>query len=480
MARLELEERVYNWIEEKGFLPKGDGVILGVSGGADSVALFRFFCAMEKRGGWKLRCVHVEHGLRGQESLGDAMFVEELCRKFDVPCRVVGVGERIAGMRDTHMSLEEKARNARYEVLLQQATEMEQELGCPVHIALAHHANDNVETMLFHLARGTGLDGMRGMPMVRGSIVRPFLQVERQEIEAYLQELQQAYRQDGTNADTSFHRNRIRHNVIPEMEKVNERAVAHMARAAGLLGEVADYLGTQANEMLQQVQEEKGQEIVVEPLLEQPAFLQREVVHLWLQQYIPGAKDVGASHIYKIVELFDAQVGREYHLPKGMVVRRTYQGVEILSSCSEKRDIAREEVSLSLKELEKNSLEITCGNTRVILAVEDWDNTKEIPGNLYTKCFDYDMIRNNVSVRTRGSGDYITITSEGAHKRLQDYFVNEKVPAVIRDQIPLLCDGSHVMWVMGYRMSEHYKISNKTKKVLKVHMIEEKENERNS
>lgn len=480
MARLELEERVYNWIEEQGFLPKGDGVLLGVSGGADSVALFRFFCAMAEVGGWKLRCVHVEHGLRGEDSLGDAAFVEELCRKYGVSCRVVGVGRRIAGMKDTHMSLEEKARIARYEVLLQQAAEMEQELGCPVHIALAHHANDNVETMLFHLARGTGLDGMRGMPAVRGPIVRPFLQVERQEIETYLQELRQVYRRDGTNADISFDRNRIRHNVIPEMEKINDRAVAHMVQAAGLLGEVADYVGAQANEILQQVQEEKWQEIAIEPLLEHPAFLQREVVHLWLQQYIPGAKDVGASHIYKIVELFDAQVGREYHLPKGMVVRRTYKGVEISSLCSEEQKVGWEDVSLSLKELERNSLEITCGSTCVILAVEDWDDTKEIPGNLYTKCFDYDMIRNNVSVRTRRSGDYITITSEGAHKRLQDYFVNEKVPAVKRDQIPLLCDGSHVMWVMGYRMSEHYKVSNKTKKVLKVHMIEEKENERNN
>ena len=480
MARLELEERVYNWIEEQGLLSQGDGVLLAVSGGCDSVALFRFFCRMAERGQCTLRCVHVEHGLRGGDSLADAEFVRRLCKDYHIPCKVIGVGEQIAAMEDTHMSLEEKARLARYEALEHQARDMEEEMGRPVHIAVAHHANDNVETMLFHLARGTGLDGMRGMPAVRGRIVRPFLQVSRREIEDYLRELQQDYCRDCTNEDTTFQRNRIRHEVIPQLERVNSRAVCHMGRAAQLVGEVADYLGKQAGEILRQVQAREGREIHVESLRSYPDFLQREVVHLWLQQHIPGAKNISAAHISKIVELFDAQVGRRYHLPKDMVVRRTYQGIAIACQQFPEEPSPGEHILLPEDDLEKGTVEIIYGNYRIILRVRDWDGTEEIPGNTYTKCFDYDKIKNNVSVRTRQSGDYITITAEGAHKRLQDYFVNEKVPAIKRREIPLLCDGSHVIWVMGYRISEHYKISDTTKKVLEVHMIEEKENERDN
>ncbi|MDD6194382.1 MAG: tRNA lysidine(34) synthetase TilS [Lachnospiraceae bacterium] len=480
MVRPEFEERVYNWIEEEGLLPKGDGVLMGVSGGADSVALLRFFCRMAERGQWTLRCVHVEHGLRGRESLADAEFVKHLCRGCDIACQVISVGEQIASMEDTHMSLEEKARFVRYEALEQQARNMEEELGRPVHIAVAHHANDNVETMLFHLARGTGLDGMRGMPAARGRIVRPFLQVSRQEIEDYLGELHQDYCRDYTNEDTTFQRNRIRHEVIPQLEKVNARAVCHMGRTARLVGEVADYLGKQAREILQQIQVEEGKEIRVEPLRLYPAFMQREVVHLWLQQHIPGARNISFSQIAKIVELFDAQVGRQYYLPKGMVVRRTYQGIKITCESFSGQTVEQGELLILEEDLCMQNVEMTYGKYHIFFRLRDWDGTEEIPGNLYTKCFDYDKIKNNVSVRTRHSGDYITITAEGAHKSLQDYFVNEKVPADRRDEIPLLCDGSHVIWVMGYRISEHYKISNQTQKVLEVHMIEEKENERDN
>ena len=480
MVRPEFEERVYNWIEEEGLLSKGDGVLMGVSGGADSVAMLRFFCRMAERGQWTLSCAHVEHGLRGRESLADAEFVKNLCRECGIACRVIGVGEQIASMEDTHMSLEEKARLVRYETLEQQARSMEEELGRPVHIAVAHHANDNVETMLFHLARGTGLDGMRGIPAARGRIVRPFLQVSRQEIEDYLRELHQDYCRDYTNEDTTFQRNRIRHEVIPQLEKVNARAVCHMGRTARLVGEVADYLGKQAREILQQIQAEEGTEIQVEPLRPYPAFMQREVVHLWLQQHIPGARDISFSHIAKIVELFDAQVGRQYYLPKGMVVRRTYRGIKITCEAFAGQAVEQGELLILEEDLNRRDVEMTYGKYRLFFRLRDWDGTEEIPGNLYTKCFDYDMIKNNVSVRTRQSGDYITITAEGAHKSLQDYFVNEKVPADKRDEIPLLCDGSHVIWVVGYRISEHYKISNQTQKVLEVHMIEEKENERDN
>ncbi len=441
--------------------------MLGVSGGADSVALLRFFCEIREEWNLTLSCIHVEHGLRGEESLGDAAFVEQLCQQLDVPCQVVSVGAEIEAMDDTHMSLEEKARRVRYEVLEQAAV--------GERIALAHHRDDNVETMLFHLARGTGLDGLRGMPMQRDNIIRPFLGVGRDDIEAYLKALSQGYRVDATNIDQRYDRNKIRHKIIPSLGEVNDRAIMHMNQAAVLVGEVADYINAQAQEILAETV--NGQSLAVQPLRDLPDFMIREVLHLFLQKFIPGAKDISASHLQSMQELLDMQVGKEVHLPKGWRVRRSYEGIQLVQPREEEPEVVSCEVVIAKEELEEKSLSVTYGKCELILEVKDYVSEGRIPRNNYTKWFDYDKIKKNIHIRGRRVGDYFICDNRGSTKGLKDYFINEKIPSAIRDEIPLICDDSHVMWIVGYRISEYYKVNDTTKKILEVHMIEENKNE---
>ena len=484
MELREFEKKVWNWIQKNNLVAPGDAILLGVSGGADSVALLRFFQNISRKQNLILRCIHIEHGIRGQESVEDARFVQELCESLGVPCKVISVGQEISAIKDTHMSLEEKARRVRYEKFEQEADLFEQEINLPVHIAVAHHANDNVETMLFHLSRGTGLDGLRGMPLRRGRIIRPFLSVDREEIEGYLQELQQPFCQDRTNEDIAYDRNRIRHLILPEMEKLNEQCISNMNRAAILAGEAADYINAHAKKVLQEAgrpPKERGAlgEVDGNILLGQPDFLQREVLHLWIQSYIPGAKDVGMVHLQMMMELLKAQPGRKIHLPQGMVVWRSYRGLVIGREDFEGK-ILPQRVEVANDFQGEEPYEYCYGTYRVRICKKPYDSGQKIPGKIYTKWFDYDKIKNNILIRKREPGDFLTISQEGAKKKLQDYFVNEKVPASLRDEVPLLCDGSHVLWAVGYRISEYYKVNTETKQILEVQFFEEKENERNS
>ena len=318
MQRKEFEDRVCNFIVQEALVQPDDGVVIGVSGGADSVALLRFFDHVKERLQISIRCVHVEHGIRGDESLRDQYFVEELCRTYGIAETSVAVGEQIAQAIKAHAAVEEMARTARYQALIQEAEAWEKEMGHPVHIAVAHHADDNGETMLFHLARGTGIDGMRGMPVRRERIIRPFLVVTRQEIEVYLEELQQTFCEDSSNTDLQYDRNRLRHQVMPELQKINAQAIEHLGREALYLGQVADYIKKEAAKHLKTAQRENV--LLAESVISQPAFMRCEILYLWLLSYVPGARDISTTHLQGMERLLFAQTGQRMDLPYHLCV----------------------------------------------------------------------------------------------------------------------------------------------------------------
>lgn len=475
MQQAKWEESVCRFIEQEDLIHPGDGVLVGVSGGADSVALLRFLWQMRDRLGICLRCIHVEHGIRGQESLRDQYFVEELCRDLGIEERTISVKDRLQDAVLAQTAVEEAAREARYAVLTQEAEAWEKELGHPVRIALAHHAGDNGETMLFHLVRGTGLEGMRGMPVKRGRIIRPFLSSSRAQVEAYLAGLGQTYCQDSTNTDIHYDRNRLRHQVMPELQKINAQAGDHLGREALYLGQVADYIRQVAKDLL--AQSRQGDLLLAEPLKDQPSFLRCQVLYLWLAAYVAGLRDISTAHLEALDQLFAAQTGRRVELPYGLSVARTYEGLEMRCGDSglEKEDLCH---TFSADEIQEG-IRIPLPETGKYIEVSSfsYDSKMEIPRKFYTKWFDYDKIKNAIQLRYRRKGDYLTVTASGGRKSLQDYFVNEKVSRWERDRVPLLCDGDHVIWAVGYRISTYYKVDDHTKRILKIQILEENENE---
>jgi len=269
----------------------GARVVVGVSGGADSVALLRGLHALAPTAKLELHAAHLNHGLRPGRAEEDAEWTRELCGRLEIPI-VVEQADVPARARDEHWNIEEAARIVRYEFLTRTA----RTLGA-THVAVAHHADDRVETVLHHILRGTGLAGLRGMrtsrPLADGiTLVRPLLSVRRTAIEAWLAEIGQDYRTDATNADEARTRNRIRHTVLPTLEQEYGPQVGDsLLRLAEQADELQSAIETEANRLLTASLSDASPEICrldCRPLADQPRHLVREVfVTLWRRQSWP-------------------------------------------------------------------------------------------------------------------------------------------------------------------------------------------------
>lgn len=473
----DLERQVLSYMQEKQMITPGMGVVIALSGGADSVCLLRLMVQLRRELELELMAVHVEHGIRGKEALEDAAFAQKLCQRLLVPCKVYHCD--IPGLAaERKISQEEAGRQERYRILEEEAEGMERLTGKPWRIAVAHHADDNAETMLYHLARGTGIRGLCGIPPVRGRIIRPLLAVSKEEIVDWLKELGQDYCLDATNDEDCYQRNRIRHHVLPQMQQVNPGAVNHINQTAELMGELDLYLQQQASEILEQAKDERT--LKKEPLLLLPEFLRREVLHRWLMRLPGGAKDITWDHVVRLSDLIKAPVGKELQLPGN---RSVISGYDCLEFWDGQRFQQAGGDAADAVTVHKDTL-TSCGKMEVEFAGKKWrlmlrqaEKTMEIPIKSYTKWFDYDKIERSFQIRNRQEGDYLVFDDAGRRKSLARYLIDEKIPRKMRDDLPLLCCGDHVMWIPGYRMSVYFKVEHTTERILEVQFMEESEDE---
>ena len=444
-------QRTAAYMKQQQINLNGEKVIIGLSGGMDSVCLFHIL----KDLGVSLEAVHVNHQIRGEEAKRDEQFVKNLCARYNIPFH--GYRYDVPKIsREKHLSEEEAGRMVRKEAFAQ--VMKEQGAG---YVALAHHGNDRAETFLFHLSRGTGVKGLGSMKPVQGTIIRPLLWAERKEIEQYVQEKGYEFVEDATNSQTEYTRNKIRHEIIPALEEINPRCIPHICGAAEKLSAVSAYIDREAEKLCRLSAVMYGQEVQILKLaFEQGDEVLRIPVLQKCVEYLSGSLvNITEEHLEKLGALFAMQTGKEIHLPYGITAVRTYEGI---------RMFFREEKG------QTEPVEITgegtydFGGVIFRVSVEAWDESKIFPIKNYTKCFDYDKIIDKVFLRNRGSGDYLEINKNHGRKSLQDYLVNEKVPKDERDRVILLACGSHILWVVGKRISEYYKVTKETKKVLKV------------
>ena len=444
-------QRTAAYMKQQQINLNGEKVIIGLSGGMDSVCLFHIL----KDLGVSLEAVHVNHQIRGEEAKRDEQFVKNLCARYNIPFH--GYRYDVPKIsRENHLSEEEAGRMVRKEAFAR--VMKEQGAG---YVALAHHGNDRAETFLFHLSRGTGVKGLGSMKPVQGTIIRPLLWAERKEIEQYVQEKRYEFVEDATNSQTEYTRNKIRHEIIPALEEINPRCIPHICGAAEKLSAVSAYIDREAEKLCRLSAVMYGQEVQILKLaFEQGDEVLRIPVLQKCVEYLSGSLvNITEEHLEKLGALFAMQTGKEIHLPYGITAVRTYEGI---------RMFFREEKG------QTEPVEITgegtydFGGVTFRVSVEAWDESKIFPIKNYTKCFDYDKIIDKVFLRNRGSGDYLEINKNHGRKSLQDYLVNEKVPKDERDRVILLACGSHILWVVGKRISEYYKVTKETKKVLKV------------
>ena len=488
MVKHPAEEKVFSFVEKHGMIYPGDKLILGVSGGADSVCLLFLLQEYRKKVPFEMIVVHVNHGIRGNAAEEDAAWVEALCREQGLTFKLESVDVKGFAVREK-CSEEDAGRRLRYQAFRKAA----EEFG-GTKIAVAHNAGDRAETMLLHLFRGSGLKGLRGIEPVRedivsaktaleqdktahlpdispgaviasrAEIVRPVLCLERREIEEYLRDRQILWRTDTTNEEDGYTRNRIRHHLLPWAEQeVSARVVSHMCSTADILSETEDYMRQQTCEALDdctvRVSGSCGEEteINVDRFLAYHPAIQKRVILALAEELSPTGKDISAVHVEEILSLFEKEGNRSVSLPFGICFRRRYEKVTAGRLDTEWQERQPEE----LPELEFTRF----------FAEDISPYRKEVPENQYTKWFDCDKIKESPVLRFRQTGDYLTM-SDGRgnifHKSLKEYMIGEKIPKEMRDRIPVLAEGSHVLWLIGYRSSEYYRTDRNTKHVLQV------------
>ena len=525
-------DKVSTYVEKYHMLSAGDTVAAGVSGGADSVCLLFVLSALQKKIPFRLMVVHVNHKIRN-EAGEDAAYVQKLCKGLQVPFYLYEKDvEQIA--RREGISTEEAGRNIRYEAFREVLTKCASaECGVPeggikeagktseaevmetgklpeaagtemrtaleagtlsrnagghLKIAVAHHKNDRAETVLFHLFRGTGPVGLEGIRPTRGDkdgieVIRPLLDVSRTEIEAYLKELRIGWCEDATNGEDDYCRNRIRHNILPYVEEqIAPGAVGNICRTADLLQEMNDFAGQETKKAWLDCAQESGVAgekhicFDCEKFSRYHSFLQKNMLLYALEQFTPHRKDMGAVHVDYLLSLFQRPGNREIFLPYGLIAGREYGSVVIhdgknagIQTSAAMQPGTSVSVDLPKPGEEESEVFLPDGNS-VIFSIINCEKSINIPQNRYTKWFDYDKIEKSLVLRTRQKGDFLTIDDRFSRKSIQDYMVNEKIPRTIREEMLLLCEGNHVLWVPGYRISSFYKINENTKYILQVQL----------
>ncbi len=464
-------DRVLRYVREHHMIEEGDCVVAGVSGGADSVCLLLMLLEIRKVIPMEVRVVHVNHRIR-TDAAKDAEYVRSLCLANQVPFTLVEEDVEAAARR-LHLTTEEAGRNIRYAAL-------EKELGIKKgRIAVAHNKNDSCETFLFHLFRGTSLKGLGGIQPVRDRVIRPLLCLSRDEIELFLQERKVSYCIDSTNLEDNYSRNRIRHHILDTaVREISPASVSHISDACERVNEaysLIEDLTRQGFDTCVTVTQgayhiDRGKFLLLH------TTIQGYVVMEALARAAGSRRDLGAVHISRIRELMDRQCGRSIQLPHQLRARRDYTGVCI---CREPDRLAREvvlpEIVLSQEETEAltegRELVILVGEhqairAKLIFVGNNGIDFKNIPQKKYTKWFDYDKIRGSLVIRTRRAGDYLTVNEANQRKTLKSYFIDHKIPQEMRDQVRLVTDESHVIWIVGERISSYYKVSEATKTIL--------------
>lgn len=469
------EKEVERYIREHGMISEGDVVAAGVSGGADSVCLLFVLFDLREKLGFSLKVCHVNHGLRGAEADADEMYVRRLCRELDIPCRVFYKNVELIAKK-WKQSHEEAGRTARQEAFETMCTEE----GC-TKIATAHHREDNAETVLLNMARGTGLKGLCGIRPNYGKIIRPLLVLTRGRIEEYLNKRGICWCEDMTNAEDDYTRNRIRHHILPLLEtQVNKGAARHideLTRQAQEVWELLDHETKRAWQtcVTESVQESAGgvKLILHETALttEMPA-VRKELVKRCLSYVMKSTKNIGTVHILSVLGLFERQSGRCVDLPGGIRAQRVYEGVML---GGKEKETTQEEIVLQvpgITEIPDTDTVITCR----FLMGGTVSQARELPQKGYTKWIDYDIMKCRLSVRTRRSGDTLAVAGAGGRQKLKEYFINEKIPRDERDKMLLIADGDRIVWIPGKRLSEDFKIGSNTKRILEIKITEERKN----
>lgn len=440
--------KVKTTIKKFGMIKPKHRILIGLSGGPDSICLLHVLNRLKQEFNIKIYAFHLNHKLRGKESEADEKFVKEFCRNLRIPFRIRSAKVKEYAKKN-RLSLEQAAREIRYRRLEQE----QKRLSCD-RIGLGHNADDNAETVILNLIRGTGLKGLAGIPPFRDNIVRPLIKTERKAIIQYLKANRIDYRTDSTNLDTKIKRNFVRIKIMPQLKRLNPNLIETVSRISAMLRADENYLDNITKEILNKLVIRKSKNRTIldsKELLSYNVSIRRRV----LKSLLP---EMGFDKIEKILQTIEQTSVGSVTLSQNLVAKKEYDRLYI-GKISEKP--GNQEISIPVG----RSLMINEMGVELETAILPNFDLAEKDRN--TEVFDYDKLSPPFYLRYRKAGDRFTPFG-GKEKKLKEVLIDDKIPERLRNQLPLFGDSQGVLWILGGRRAERGRIMQNTKKFLLV------------
>jgi len=460
--------KVKVWIDKHRMLTEGDKILVACSGGPDSLALLHIFNELSAEYNISIFAAHLDHMFRGAESAQEAAFVVDFCQKRHIPCfsTAIDVPKFIV---QTGLSGEDAARVVRYRYLRSIA----QELG-GAKIATGHHRDDQAETVLIHILRGAGSAGIRGIQPVNGEIIRPLLSVSRTEIAEYCMVHHLEPRFDSSNLQTNYLRNRIRILLLPELEKQYNTSVKDaLCRTATIVGDEHDFIQTTAVSMWDQVVTEQADKMFFDAKKMKPVHIavKREIFRRAIEKKQGCLTGISFHHVETLIELLSTgRVGSMTQLPGELVAHKSYDGLYL----------GVNDVILPTKVEYPGQVLSVPGTTHItelgiMITIEVTDERGSSPPP-NVAVFDWLALQPPLFVRIRGDGDKFQPLGFRGSKKLKKFFIDAKVARRVRDCTPIIWDSEGIIWIGGYRQAQSGRVTDKTKKFLKITIIKIEKN----
>jgi tRNA(Ile)-lysidine synthase len=442
-------EKVKATIAKHSMLSGGDRVLVGLSGGPDSVCLLTVLHKLKDELSLKLHAVYVDHGLRPGETPGEIEFCKKLCEGLSIPF-VVRFVEVNTYAKEQGMNKQEAARELRYKAFDEVFADIRAD-----RLAMGHTADDQVETFFMRFFRGSGPKGLSGIPPVRARIIRPLIEVERNDIEKFLDEEGVNSMVDSSNLKEDYLRNKLRLLVMPEIRKINPGILETVSRTMDILREEEKYFDLIVTMTLMKLISRKT-DLCIELFLTPMEAMDKVILRRVLRRAIDETRSLRSMefiHIEDIIDLIKkGRHGDRLYLPKGLRVIKTYSTLVITSEVPQRLQT----LTLAVPG------EVVLKEIRATLKASVEDKAVSFQDGKTVAVFDADKVGTVLTIRAREKGDVFYPMGFGKRKKLQDFFVDEKVPRDERDSIPILVSGNGIVWIAGYRGDEKFKVTEKT------------------
>jgi len=460
-----LKTKALNTIRKYNMILPGEKIIVGVSGGPDSMALLYLLHDLREKLDCSLHVAHLDHRIRGEESEADAAYVSEHARKLGVPITLeaVDVHSKITSKE----SVESGARRIRYEFYEKVLADTEADK-----VAQGHNADDQAETVIMRLLRGSGTLGLSGIPPVRDNkFIRPLIEISRSEIEEYLRQLGITPRQDSSNLSTDYTRNKIRLELIPMLEREYSPGIKRILQQTGeLLRAEDELLTTLAREAMENCSQRLDPQTIMirtSDLAEYHLALQRRILRTAIGTLTGSLSSFDYDHVRDLLNLaLYGTTGSTINLPRQISAEKTYNGLVIRYGYQPKAPVEAFDYRLDVPgEVRIPALSLLVKASKPESVSGDYSDDR------FQATFDYDKINGELHLRSRLPGDRFHPLGMSGTKKLKDFLIDEKIPRAMRDSVPILTDRDNILWVVGYRMDDRFKVTSKTKTQLTVTVI---------